>query len=325
MDIPSLDALREMPPNEEKRARRKVLMYWAVLHRAGYAGDVAKLRALIRLDPEINRQCRERMYGTAIDQCPRIDSLNALASEFDRAADADRSAKLKSSSGGDLFDADDLAILGFLRPVSTASTGPAILQQFRKYHDPKAGDFVAEIIGLVDNGETVILDLGNAPPEVMEYFSVHLSKAVFAHQVEKFSNNELGGHYVQLYFEEAHNLFPSDDEDTIDIYRRLAKEGAKYHIGMVYATQSVTSINRDLLAQTENFFVAHMSSQEQVNLLARVNIEFDSLKDDIMRAKTPGYIRMLTKSHRFVVSMQANRFSPMAGSQTDSESAITSV
>jgi DNA helicase HerA-like ATPase len=127
--------------------------------------------------------------------------------------------------------------------------------------------------------------------------------------VDKFSNNRLGNHFVQLYFEEAHNLFPSDDKRSTDIYSRLAKEGAKYHIGMVYATQSVTSISKDLLAQTENFFVAHLSSQDQVDALARVNGEYASLKDDIMRAKTPGYIRMLTKSHRFVVSMQARRFS----------------
>jgi len=41
-----------------------------------------------------------------------------------------------------------------------------------------------------------------------------------------------------------------------------------------------------------------------------INIAFDSLRSDILQAKTPGYIRMLTRSHRFVVSMQADRFTP---------------
>jgi DNA helicase HerA-like ATPase len=113
------------------------------------------------------------------------------------------------------------------------------------------------------------LDLGNANPQVMAYFSDELSSSVFRHQVEKFSNNTLGDHYIQLYFEEAHNLFPQTS-DVTTIYSRLAKEGAKYHIGMVYSTQSPTTINKDLLAQTENFFVAHLASQDDVNLLAKV-------------------------------------------------------
>jgi DNA helicase HerA-like ATPase len=173
-----------------------------------------------------------------------------------------------------------------------------------------AGNFVNEIIQLLDAGQTVILDFGNAPPEVMQYFSEYLSKAIFKRQVEKFSDNELDKHYIQLYFEEAHNLFPAKEENEVDIYRRIAKEGAKYHIGMVYSTQSVTTINKDLLGQTENFFIAHMSSQDEVNALAKVNVAYESLKGDILQAKTPGYIRMLTRSHRFVISVQARKFTP---------------
>jgi len=313
VDLPSIESLKGMAPGDEKRARRKILMYWAILHRAGYQADPAKLKRLIRFDPELNETARKAIYGVSdAKQCPPVNTLDALATEFEKAAEADRRAKLKSSSGKDLFDANDAAVLGFLRPASTVSAGPSIIQGFRKYHDPKAGDFVTEIMDLMDKGDTVIVDLGNAPPEVMEYFSVHLSKAIFNHQVEKFSNNALGDHFVQLYFEEAHNLFPVTDQREVDIYRRIAKEGAKYHIGMVYSTQSVSTINKDLLAQTENFFIAHMSSQDEVNALAKVNVAYESLKDDILQAKTVGYVRLLTRSHRFVVSVQARKFVPAA-------------
>ena len=170
-----------------------------------------------------------------------------------------------------------------------------------------------QILDLLENGKTVILDLGNAPPELMQYFSIHLSKAVFRQQVDKFSNNTLGEKYVQLYFEEAHNLFaPSDTDEKTSIYRRLAKEGAKYHIGMVYSTQSVSSVSKDLLGQTENFFIAHLASQEEVGALAKVNIAYDSFRDDIMTTKTPGFIRMLTLHHRFVIPMQAKKFEAAA-------------
>lgn len=309
-EIPSLEVLSTLPPNEKKRAERRVLMYWAVLKKGGYDVDENVLSRKLRLDPSYNVDIRSAIYAGS--NSPTINSLNTLVSEFEKIADfirnkSDDDPILQSKSGRPLFERDERAILEFLKP--SVGAGPAMIQRFRIYHDKNAGDFAKEIIQLVDKGQSVILDLGNANPEVMNYFSYELSSAVFNHQVEKFTNNELGSHFVQLYFEEAHNLFPARDEG-MDIYRRIAKEGAKYHIGMVYSTQSLTTINKDLLAQTENFFIAHLSSQDEVNALAKVNIAYESLKDDILQAKTVGYIRMLTRSHRFVVSVQARKFTP---------------
>jgi DNA helicase HerA-like ATPase len=215
-----------------------------------------------------------------------------------------------TGSNNPLFDAQDAALLEFLEPVRGRS-GTAAIQPFRIYHSKHAQDTINNIIDGLERGRTAILDLGNANEVVMNYFSNALTQAVFNHQVEKFSNNRLGNKYVQLYFEEAHTLFPNRD-DVENVYSRIAKEGAKYHIGMVYSTQSPTTVNKDLLTQTENFFIAHISSRDEVNTLARLNVAFESYKEDILTAKTVGYMRMLTRSNRFVVSVQANKFEPEA-------------
>ena len=308
VDFPSFEDIEKMPVNEQNRARRKVLMYWAILYRAGYKPDMKKLWSLMKsLDPHFNSQAMNQIYGA---NHPQIKSLDDLAGHLEKAIEANRTAALPSSTKGkNLFDSDDEALLDFLKPKSTVSSGPSLLKKYNQYHDAAAGNFVEEILAYLEAGRTVILDLGNAPPELMQYFSVYLSQAVFYRQVEKFSTNQLGDFYLQLYFEEAHNLFaPSDTDEKTKIYRRLAKEGAKYHIGMVYSTQSVSSVSKDLLGQTENFFIAHLASQDEVNALAKVNVAYNSMKDDIMLSKTPGYIRMLTSSHRFVVPMQSMKF-----------------
>jgi hypothetical protein len=311
VDLPRIDEIPKLPWDERRRATRKVLMYWAILYRAGF--DPGQRPIPLRIDPEFNARARQQMYAPNPPPPPPT-TLAALLAELEAAARADRShPPLQSSSGGPLFDADDKHLLGMLSPASATSTGPAILAPYRKYHDATAGNFVGDILKLLDQGQTVILDLGNAPPEVMAYFSDYLTRWVFAYQVLKFSNNALGKHYVQLYFEEAHNLFPADEKPgEASIYRRIAKEGAKYHLGMVYSTQSPSTINKDLLAQTENFFVAHMSSQDEVKALARMNVYFEGLQQDILATRTPGYVRMLTPSHRFVVPVQARKFAPGA-------------
>jgi len=322
VELSSLEEIRNLPPGgDQARALRKVQFFWAILRKSGYSVDENRIRSIVPtgrpasgLNPGFNSNIRNEAYSyEGISPSPsHPNTLDELLRELEiinrfRRRNPNHPS-LITESGNPLFEADDIAILEFLEPQPGRS-GTSLIQPYRIYHDPRAGDFINEIIRYLDSGMTVILDLGNANPEVMNYFSDELSLAVFRHQVDKFSNNQLGNHFVQLYFEEAHNLFPHSG-DVTTIYSRLAKEGAKYHIGMVYSTQSPTTINKDLLAQTENFFVAHLASQEDVNMLAKINIAYESLKDDILQAKTVGYIRMLTRSHRFVVSVQARKFLP---------------
>ena len=316
VDLPSIEDLAGLPVNERLRAQRRILMYWAILRKAGYDADESLLRQRQTFDPGYSQALRTAVYSSTppvMATPPTISSLNDLVNEFDRMVQFIRANPadplLNSQNGNPLFETDEHSLLNFLRP--SAGAGPGILQPYKKYHDKNAGDFTREILEFLEQGKTVILDLGNADPEIMDYFSQDLSVAIFRAQVDKFSNNALGrDRFIQLYFEEAHNLFPRKDEDAKDVYRRLAKEGAKYHIGMVYSTQSVTSISADLLDQTENFFIAHLSSEDQVDALARQNIAYETMKQDILQTKRVGYIRLLTRSHRFVIPTQVSKFNP---------------
>jgi len=322
VELNSLDEIAQLPQGSERtRALRKVQMFWAILNKAGFASDEPRLLGLAprggntsQFAPGFSQSLRTAAYNYAriqtVPQQPR--TLVDLQREFDVMArfrrDNPNDPNLTTGNSNATFDADDQALLELLEPPPGRS-GVTIIQPYRIYHHQTAGDFVQNILNSLDGGETIILDLGNAHPILFEYFSDLLSNAVFRHQVEKFSNDSLGNHFIQVYFEEAHNLFPRGNEPKT-IYSRFAKEGAKYHIGIVYSTQSPSTIYGDLLAQTENFFIAHMSSQDETNALAKMNYAYESMKEDILRAKTPGYIRMLTRSHRFVVPMQAIKFEP---------------
>lgn len=318
VQMPSIDSIDALPDGEKARPIRKIQMFWAILKEAGFSADEARLRTknLIgphakHFDPHFNKTLRTNAYQVVqgIPPPSAPDSLDELVSELKIMAqfrrDDPNNAALMSGSKP-MFDPDDISLLEFLSPKS--GSGPKMLQAYKNLHAPDAGDFVNDILKLLDQGKTVILDLGNATDKIRRYFADMLSKAVFAHQERKFVNNNLGSHFVQLYFEEAHNLFPPDSKDLTGVYARFAKEGAKFHLGMVYSTQSPSTINSELLAQTENFFVGHLSSQDETKALSRVQIAFAGIEEDILRAKTPGYMRMLTLSHRFVIPTQANKF-----------------
>ena len=250
--------------------------------------------------------------------CPDVGeqkefTLASMTSFYKKVADEVESKKkegIKKKNKEELyFDADEIAMLKFLNPGGGRS-GPMKLSSLKNYHDSKAENIYKNIINSLDNGTTVILDLGNAKDTIREFFSRSLSEKVFANQENKFVSNKLGDTFVQLYFEEAHNLFPPNDKMNTNIYSRFAKEGAKFHIGMVYSTQSPSTISQELLVQTENFFVGHLASTDETTALRKQQIAFSGIEDDILRARTPGFMRMLTLSHRFVVPMQADLYDP---------------
>ena len=313
----NFDELDVLDVGDKTRAARRIMYYWAILKKAGYLANENTLRAKIRgrntngFNPGFSKDLRLAAYSVTSDtELPSVDSLDALIYDLEkvnalRVSDP-QNQLLFSGSKKPLFDPDDIALLDFLFPKT--GVGPVFIRPYQKYHDANATDFTVDILSYLDEGKTVILDLGNAEDIIRQYFSDILSAAVFSHQEKKFTTNTLNMHFIQLYFEEAHNLFPTSSNTTSDIYSRFAKEGAKFHIGMIYSTQSPSTISKELLAQTENFFVGHLSSQDEAHALARIQVAFDGIEQDILRAKTPGFMRMLTMSNRFVVPVQAKLY-----------------
>jgi hypothetical protein len=209
-------------------------------------------------------------------------------------------------NGQFIFDSDEEIMISFMFPPIGYS--PFVLRPCLQFHSPEAGDFVAEILYKLAQGETVILDLGSANEQIIRYFSRSLSEAVFREQESKFVSNTLNNNFIQIYFEEAHMIFPPNAGNTIDVYSRFAKEGVKFNIGIVYSTQSPSTVNRDLLSQTENFFIGHLSSAIDTEQLAKIQHSFQEIGDIIMRQRTRGLLHVLTHSHRYVIPVQANRY-----------------
>ncbi|WP_062980613.1 helicase HerA domain-containing protein [Nocardia anaemiae] len=334
VDLPSIEEVQnDSDPSSHTRGMRRIQAFWAILHVAGYRADEGRLAKLRKsedgkwftirssagvLDPSFSQDARAAAYGSS-EPPKKPQTLDELVDEFRtiiefyrlELKDDDKRKKVHDELSRK-FSADDRALFDFLVPRRSSSTGATLLNRYRKYHHPHASDFEREILESLDTGKTVILDLGNATDEIREFFADSLSRAIFRHQESKFTSAALGQHYVQLYFEEAHNLFPAK-ADLKGVYARFAKEGAKFHIGMTYSTQSPSTIYGELLSQTENFFVGHLSSSDETRALGRLQRAFVGVEEEIMRSRTPGFMRMLTQSHRFVVPVQAKLFEAGSG------------
>lgn len=216
----------------------------------------------------------------------------------------------KSDSGNEYFDDAAKSMLTMLtgqKSNGAQVSGAIKLKQIIKYHSPDGGSLLESIEEDINNAKTVILDLSNAPEDIYNFFSNMIAQRLFSAQMDKFTSNKLGDLHIQFFFEEAHNIFPSNDKDLKNIYNRLVKEGAKLKIGVGYSTQSISSLSPDLLKNTENFFIAHLNDEKEIRELTRF-YEFQDVGEDVQKTKARGFVRLITRSHKFALPVQIDKF-----------------
>ena len=317
----SLDRPDPIEENGEyKRWQVKVALYKTLLKKAGFAygGNFSvkfeankKIREAV--DAVINANAEE---GLEVHLDPK-DSLSyeeAVAWFIAaRAANKDKKTvgKLKSSSGSNWFDEECVAMLNLLDGHNNNDSyirGFRTLECGRPYHTPlRTKDVCEEIYHHLIQGKIVILDLSVGQAQLRERLSKRIAKYVFDSSMNCFTRGKRPDNIV-VYIEEAHNLI-GRNMDLSETWPRLAKEGAKYKIALVYATQEVSSVHPNILANTENWFISHLNSEKEISELAKF-YDFADFKQSLLRSQDVGFSRVKTLSSPFVVPIQINKFEP---------------
>lgn len=308
----------EEPDNQDFGAKtrydRKVACYKACLHRAGFAAGGATVK--FPSSKDIQQSGIPGLDG--IDPKSGI-SIDDAAAWFSAAWDNYKVSSgpfeaFKQANGGREWADEDLqTLMRFLTRKSKPNGNPSEsgyrkLIRGRDLHTPTIGQsFEDEIVGLLRDGKIVLIDLSQGDPSIQRTYSDRVCRRIFNDAMDRFIKNEIAN-FVQMYFEEAHNLFPRKEEkDLTIIYNRLAKEGAKLRIGLAYATQEVSSISSSILKNTQNWFVAHLNNRDELRELDKY-YDFEDFTESLRRTTDRGFIRMKTDSNTFIVPVQIDQF-----------------
>lgn len=183
------------------------------------------------------------------------------------------------------------------------------LRPINKFHTTERNNYKTDILESLRNGKIVLIDLSQGDEEIQQLYSEELCKYIFNDSISNFINNS-ENNYIQFYFEEAHNLFPKKDaKDLTQVYNRIAKEGAKLHLGLIYATQEVSSISSNILKNTENWFISHLNNTEELREIKKFD-DFEDVADSLKRfsPKDKGFVRMKLISGPYVIPVQIDKF-----------------
>lgn len=310
----SLEKPDEQSTGDLKRWKVKVALYKTLLYKAGYT-----FNGTFNVKFEANKKIREVVSANIQDddnpQCilDPARGFDFLTSEkwFLAARNVNRETPLKSSSGGAWLDSECVAMLNLL---AMKNSNDAFIKGYRTvaiakdYHSPqRTSEVCNEIYNNLIEGKIVILDLSVGNALLRERISKKIAAYIFNSSMGVFTAGKTPSNIV-IYIEEAHNLI-GKGMDLTETWPRLAKEGAKYKIALVYATQEVSSVHKNILANTENWFVSHLNSDIEIRELSHF-YDFSDFNKSLLRSQDVGFTRVKTLSSPYVVPVQIDKFDP---------------
>jgi hypothetical protein len=307
------------------RHNRRAMAYRSVLARAGFSVP-GNLRATTR--GLFNQQLITAMQTSTSNNAPEyqsaaqifstanpawgqlanaFESLDKFMRDRDSGYQAFESAYVTRAGGsGDRWADEDLKkIIGIFQYANgTRKIGKAAEQHSAHTNNDYAQDIYTHLVA----GKLVIIDQSSGEPELNKSSANRIMTNIFRENQRQFIQGSTSIPEILVYIEEAHNILPAgNDLDLLEIWVRTAKEGAKYRIGMVYATQEVSSIQKNILRNTSNWFIAHLNNTDETKELCKY-YDFADFEPSIRRAQDKGFLRVKTLSNPFVIPVQVDKF-----------------
>lgn len=308
------------------RYKRRVLAYRALLVKAGLSTNIQPditglfnadlLKAMNDHSIEDSKYPAYRSAASAFSNknvtwahlSTAFESLYAFMTGSGKASYNTFEMKYINNTGGsgDAWADDDFKKI---LEMFSRSNGSRQIGEIAPQHTAQtSSDYAKDIYQHLVEGKLVIIDQSSGDYLINKSSAERVVQKVFNENQALFRKGHINLPEIIFYVEEAHNLLPADSStDLKNIWVRTAKEGAKYRIGMVYATQEVSSIQKNILKNTSNWFIGHLNNTDETKELKKY-YDFADFESSILRAQDKGFLRIKTLSNPYVIPAQIKRF-----------------
>lgn len=184
--------------------------------------------------------------------------------------------------------------------------------EFLRHNAQEAGeaggerDFLATLVGLasVDAGHTkakqiIIVDMNDVEDEVVELVSAVVARMLFRLLRRAEPRNRFP---IHLLLEEAHRYISATPSryavDATKIFERIAKEGRKYGMFVMLASQRPSELSKTVLSQCSNFVVHRIQNPDDLSQIRQMT---PFISDAVLKR-----LPSLPKQHALVFGTSVN-------------------
>jgi hypothetical protein len=171
---------------------------------------------------------------------------------------------------------------------------------------PSREAFLANLLGLavkdkkyVKSSQIIILDMNEVDDEVVELVSAVVARMSFSILRRADPRNRFP---VHLLLEEAHRYVASTPSryhvDASKIFERIAKEGRKYGMFLVVASQRPSELSKTVLSQCSNFVVHRIQNPDDLSQIRQMT---PFISDAVLKR-----LPSLPKQHALVFGTSVN-------------------
>jgi DNA helicase HerA-like ATPase len=134
-------------------------------------------------------------------------------------------------------------------------------------------------------GATVVIDLSSMGLDAAYNLTSFMVDELFdANQTAYVAGSKVPE--VIVFIEEAQNLLSEKQVNEGTPVARLAKEGRKYNLGLVYVSQQPGVIAKEILTQTNTYFVLHLLSKIDIRALQDINPHYGGVIADFIQMES---------------------------------------
>jgi DNA helicase HerA-like ATPase len=146
-------------------------------------------------------------------------------------------------------------------------------------YEQSAENFVNLLLGLeskhgskmIKASQVTIIDMNAVEDEIVQVIAAVVSRLIFERLRQSVHRNSFP---VNLILEEAHRYIPERPTDfaldAVGIFERIAKEGRKYGLFLMVASQRPSELSRTVLSQCSNFIVHRIQNPEDLQNIRRM-------------------------------------------------------
>jgi DNA helicase HerA-like ATPase len=157
----------------------------------------------------------------------------------------------------------------------------------------------AKETGLAKANQIIILDMNNVDDEVVELVSAVIARMVFRLLRRADPRNRFP---VHMLLEEAHRYVGSTPSryalDASKVFERIAKEGRKYGMFLLVATQRPSELSKTVLSQCSNFVIHRIQNPDDLSQIRQMT---PFISDAVLKR-----LPSLPKQHALVFGTSVN-------------------
>lgn len=176
--------------------------------------------------------------------------------------------------------------LDFMMPLIARAR--KLIADFRKIFD-----FTEDFKDIFDEKNVCIIQLGNVNRDMKEVVPSIVTNNIFNRLIEKKEDGAIK-QIINVVVDEAHNILYEDNknilshESVLEVFEKVVKEGRKFGLFLMLASQRPSDISQTIISQLHNYFIHKLVNPSDISKIRKAVAYMDDSSLDFITILAPG-------------------------------------